>query len=115
MYMEDDTLTPRDRISDDMLQRILGETDNRGSEPMTTEEDHCYQNDSMRNDRNRPNQSTRHTWGIDGHPLAMVYAPVQNFHHLYDRDTALKKGTIFSELDLPFEGASVAKGGGCCD
>ena len=40
-----------------------------------------------------------------------VYAPLQEFRKLFDRETALHKGTIFSELDLPFLGATVMKGG----
>ncbi len=42
-------------------------------------------------------------WGLSQHPLAMVYAPCQEFHSLYDMDTALSRGTLFSELDLPLE------------
>lgn len=42
-------------------------------------------------------------WGLGNHPLAMVYAPCQGFHSLYDLDTALVRGTLFSELDLPLE------------
>ncbi|MBO5110305.1 MAG: spore coat associated protein CotJA [Clostridia bacterium] len=33
----------------------------------------------------------------------MVYAPCQRFEGLYDPDTALLRGTLFSELDLPLE------------
>ena len=54
-----------------------------------------------------------HTWGLEGYPLAMVYAPLQKFDNLYDKETALGQGTLFSELDLPFMGESVVKGGGC--
>lgn len=42
-------------------------------------------------------------WGLSEHPLAMVYAPCQGFHSLYDPETALQRGTLFSELDLPLE------------
>lgn len=42
-------------------------------------------------------------WGLANHPLAMVYAPCQHFEGLYDPDTALLRGTLFSELDLPLE------------
>ena len=44
-------------------------------------------------------------WGLGGHPLAMVYAPCQGFRDLYDPETALERGTLFSELDLPLEAA----------
>ena len=42
--------------------------------------------------------------GTDMEPmvqLAMVYSPVQQYRHLYDRDEALRRGTLFVELDKP--------------
>ena len=54
----------------------------------------------------------RQTWGLSGYPLASVYAPLQSFSELYDLKTALKCGTLFSELDLPFVGGGM-KGGNC--
>ena len=44
-------------------------------------------------------------------PLASVYSPLQEYRNIYDLDTALKRGTIFSELDLPFDGRSLSNGG----
>lgn len=41
------------------------------------------------------------SWGLCEYPLAMVYAPCQVFRGLYDPDTALTRGTLFTELDLP--------------
>ena len=37
-------------------------------------------------------------------PLAMAYVPFQQWEELYDADKALNRGTLFPELDLPFEG-----------
>lgn len=34
--------------------------------------------------------------------LAMASVPVQSWGKIYDPSTALKKGTIFADLDLPF-------------
>lgn len=51
------------------------------------------------------------TFGIINYPLASVYAPIQKFHKLFDKETALNKGTAFEELDLPFMGESIYKGG----
>ncbi len=53
------------------------------------------------------------TWGLVDYPLAMVYSPLQDFDMLFDKQTALQKGTMFEKLDLPFMGESVYKGG-CC-
>ena len=98
MYTEDDTMTPRERISDDMLRRML-DGNRQNSEPITRAE--------------KPN-TNKLTWGLAEYPLAMVYAPLQVFRNLYDQDTALKKGTLFDELYLPFMGESVANKGGSC-
>ena len=56
------------------------------------------------------------TWGLKKYPLAMVYAPLQAFENIYDTEKALEAGTLFEELDLPFEGESVYNSGkgGCC-
>lgn len=56
----------------------------------------------------------RSTWGLTGYPIASVYAPLQSFTELYDHATALRQGTLFKELDLPFEGISVTRGGCGC-
>lgn len=52
-------------------------------------------------------------WGLYEYPLAMVYAPRQAFRCLYDPETALQKGTLFSELDLPLESVDRRSGCGC--
>ena len=41
---------------------------------------------------------------MEGCPLAMVYAPYQTFRNVYKCHEALSKGTLFSDLYLPFEG-----------
>ena len=41
------------------------------------------------------------SWGLSDHPVAMVFAPCQGYHALYDPATALSRGTLFTELDLP--------------
>lgn len=56
------------------------------------------------------------SWGLSGHPLAMVYAPCQDFRALYDPATALNRGTLFTELDLSFgstDGAFTTPGCAC--
>ena len=46
------------------------------------------------------------SWGLRGYPLASVYSVLHDWQDIYDLDTALKRGTIFKELDLPFSGGS---------
>lgn len=53
------------------------------------------------------------SWGLHDHPLAMVYSPYQHFRDTYTPDIALGRGTLFSELDLPFEGYHNKRNGGC--
>ena len=104
MYMDDDMQTPRDRISDELLQRMLNGSDGRRTESPAP--------------RQAPHRETEdgacvpdRTWGLRSYPLASVYAPLQEFRELYDRPTALKHGTLFAELNLPFLGKTVNKGG----
>ena len=59
------------------------------------------------------NDSQGMGWGLADHPLAMVYSPYQLFRDVYAPDVALKKGTMFAELDLPFEGNKRNCGGLC--
>ena len=98
--MDDDTLTPRDRIGDEMLRRML---DSNGTRPMP---------DLPPSEWEKEPCLPQNSWGLRDYPLGMVYAPLQEFRNLYDRDKALRQGTIFRELDLPFMGESVANNGG---
>ena len=50
-------------------------------------------------------------WGLREHPLAMVYSPCQPWINVYKPEIALERGTVFKDLDLPFEIAD--KKGGC--
>ena len=50
-------------------------------------------------------------FGCSSRPLAMVYSPLQTFHELYSPEDSLERGTIFKELDLPFDGYKGGKGG----
>lgn len=49
-------------------------------------------------------------WGLESRPLAMVYSPCQAWRDAYTPEVALERGTLFSELDLPFEGAKSRRG-----
>ena len=42
-------------------------------------------------------------------PLAIVYSPYQPFENLYDEETALCRGTLFKDIDLPFYGRACTK------
>ena len=48
-------------------------------------------------------------------PLAMAYTPMQQWQQTYSDSVALSRGTLFPELDLPFDGRTIlterAKGG----
>ena len=44
--------------------------------------------------------------------LAMVYSPYQHWREVYEAEKGLSRGTIFRELDKPFE--AFGSKGGCC-
>ncbi|HIX72853.1 MAG: spore coat associated protein CotJA [Clostridiales bacterium] len=46
---------------------------------------------------------------IDALPPAMAYVPWQSFKNIYKAEDALRQGTIFEELDLPFTGRRCQK------
>jgi hypothetical protein len=50
-------------------------------------------------------------------PLGMVYSPIQEWRNAYDVDMALERGTLFRELDMPWEVElpTGRKGGLCCE
>lgn len=48
---------------------------------------------------------------LDKLPLAMAYVPMQKWRNIYSTAEAMKAGTIFQELDLPFLGAGSRCGG----
>ena len=52
--------------------------------------------------------------GVEGRSLAIVYSPVQHWREMYDPQTALSRGTMFRELDLPFRGDGISARGGNC-
>ncbi len=56
-------------------------------------------------------QNGKMKWGLHSRPLAMVYSPYQQFTETYPPEKALMRGTMFKELDLPFEGKK--SNGGC--
>ena len=41
------------------------------------------------------------------HVLAMAYVPTQEWQDLYEPEEGLPRGTIFRQLDLPFEGGAM--------
>ena len=45
--------------------------------------------------------------------LGMVYSPVQEWQNLYSSEKGFVEGTIFMELNKPFDGAKSNKGGSC--
>ena len=62
-----------------------------------------------------PDARTFDTRYLGSLPLAMAYTPMQQWKSTYSDAVSLARGTIFPELDLPFEGKTIlterAKGG----
>ncbi len=48
---------------------------------------------------------------LSGMPLAMAYVPWQEWQNIYEAEKGFHCGTIFEELNMPFNGIRM---GGCC-
>ena len=49
-------------------------------------------------------QDYRQMTYVDQFPIAMAYVPWQKWQALYEAEKGFCRGTIFAELDKPFEG-----------
>ncbi len=111
MYIdENDVRTPRERVRQEDMTRYLF------SEPRTAQGDCRVANTGGRDcrgmntgrldcrGRNTDTGDCRGNRLPHGTPLAAVYVPIQTFAQMYDCDKALSRGTLFMELDKPFEG-----------
>ncbi len=79
-------------LFDNMDGLILRERENdlaRRSDMMTNRENICHDGNTSR--------FPEHT------PLAMAYVPFQQWGETYSEDEALRCGTLFPELNFPFE------------
>jgi hypothetical protein len=104
MYKDDNVIGG---CSDSLLRMMM---EGRGNSCPVCEGEGC----SHREGCNGGCDKSGSSWGLHGYPLASVYAPLQEFDNIYDINTALKQGTVFKELDLPFMGnRRVSKGGNC--
>lgn len=102
MYMDDSTIGG---CNDALLRRLV---EGKGNSCP------CCENGSPCERQSCHEQEAKTGWGLEGYPLASVFAPLQSFDDLYDLEAALAHGTVFSKLDLPFEGDKrISKGGSC--
>lgn len=62
----------------------------------------------MRNDMQYQRRPMPQPCAADDMVLAMAYVPWQVWQEIYDAEKGLRRGTIFRELDKPFQGM-----GGC--
>ncbi len=104
MYTENNFMTPRERINENLSRRVLSDTSAVCANPG----ERSYEQNEEKN-----SQAHRRSWGLEGYPLASVYAPLQEWRNIYDTELGFSRGTIFKELDLPFL-CGERSGGGCC-
>ena len=106
MYIdENDNRTPRERVDDSVLRRMLGGAD--GLLPPAEAE--------PRRELPCDPDNAQGTHPMNHISLGMVYCPPQQWREVYDVETALSRGTMFRELDMPWEvPAPTGKGGRCC-
>ena len=93
MYKDDDILSRHDRAAEELLRQMAEQGCGRESGGCSDD--------------------SHHSWGLIDYPLAMVYSPMQKWRNIYDGETALVRGTIFEELDLPFVGKCYCEREGC--
>lgn len=101
--------TPRDRLGNEMLRRVLNDD--------YSCQTHCHTNIRCAGNNNyKANRvGTCIQTSQNARPIGMVYAQVQVWGDMYDPCEALKRGTMFRELDLPFLMYNCgSQKGGCC-
>ena len=108
MYIdENDNRTPRERVDDSVLRRMLGSAG--GMLPTPSVGGPASGELSCNPDGGQGGRLSKYS-------LGMVYFPVQTWRDAYDVDAALVRGTLFRELDMPWEVAAPSGKGGCrCD
>ena len=115
-------ITPRERIDDDMLLRIMNEEEVSGcaygeygktarrqtkvgcscAVPHTPIMPRQENNVGGGNDSENCHEACAKKNCLSGYPLAMSYTPDQEWQNLYCDDDAMSHGTIFTELYKPF-------------
>ncbi len=116
MYSADDMRTPRDRVDEEFIRRLLADDDHDRSDCSCRgcEEKNMpgRERDSEVMQRNVSGGEGMHRCHkLENESLAMVYSPCQIWRGIYSPDMALRRGTLFKELDKPWEVEGVR--GGC--
>ena len=104
MYFSQNRKAAERRAGDEYLRRMVGAGHPAKEESMPTAGSSPASSAAPEGTPSTPNSSEIRTAS-----LAMVYCPKQAFRNLYEPDVALSRGTLFAELDLPFEGRSVTR------
>ena len=112
MYSETQKRADVQRANNDFLRRMLGGELTSGSVPVFNEEAPSLPEYPVRppcdgGEADTEHQAPTHCNGVCGGTapsLAMVYSPTQCWRRVLTPTEALKQGTQFAELVLPFEG-----------
>lgn len=121
--------TPRERVDDELLRRLLREADEMSAEcgcsPSRSQENGSSRCRDRSSSDGREQRNPRESGGCgcineralsyrtQGLPLVMSYAPDQDFHELYEAEEALETGTLFKELNFPFYPVACGNGRSC--
>ena len=103
-YQQD--LTPQERVDGELLRHLLGAPEQAcegGIHSLADEHEVASRGASCGCDM------TGSGFGVPGGVLAALYMPLQQYDDLYDEETALRRGTLFRALDLPFYGGKEGK------
>ena len=111
MYSENSNRSSR-RGNDEFLRRMVGgELIGKELPAMSMARmENAHGNPSERPSCNQNDDIGSECPTVLGAPsLAMVYSPKQCWRNLLDNEAALKNGSLFAELILPFEGSKCRK------
>ena len=120
MYIESNRRAAESRADADFLRRMLGGELNGATNSCARNDSNfgrcCEWRPQARQeapvrpengcDCQRPSCDISCPKEIPAPSLAMVYCPRQCWQNLFSPEDGLKHGTLFAELDLPFEGGS---------
>ena len=110
MEYYNDNRTPRDRLNEDFIEKLLADDlPEFGCGCNQRENVGCPTCESTRTKNQGGDCEGYHPPHLNGNPLAMVYSPYQEWENLYEVESALQRGTIFKCLDFPFYKVR------CCD
>lgn len=106
-------LTPQERVEDGMLGQLLSGCSCRESVQtayLDMSRRESGESDEACGEYCSTGRPAVHGFGVSEGILAAMYVPIQAFDDMYDMESALRRGTLFRQLDKPFYGSGREEG-----